>query len=229
MTRLGMVLDVLNTNSSGGSLIAGICKTAVEVVEVDGAGMTVLTQTQSGVVCTHGQFAEVGEDLQFTLGEGPCRDAIRSETLVEALSLSSDTKWPFFSPPLAAMGVKSVASFPVRIGGARVGALTVYRTQSEALSIDQASNGYVLAQISAHVISAAQAKMGEEQLIQEMESGFGRMEPVHQATGLIMGKLRLSAEDALARLRSAAYATDRSIVDLARDFVTGLVELPDEA
>lgn len=227
MSRLGIILTALNANSVEGSVIAGICKTAVNVIEVDGAGMTVISQTQSGVVCTHGPFAELGEDLQFTLGEGPCREAMTSEVLIEALSLSSNPRWPFFSAQMAGAGVKSVASFPVRIGGARIGALTVYRSESDALSLEQASNGYVLAQISAHVISAAQAKMGKGRFIAEMEAGFGRMEPVHQATGLLMGKLGLNAGDALARLRSAAYAADRSIIDLALDLVSGLVELPE--
>jgi len=42
---------------------------------------------------------------------------------------------------------------------------------------------------------------------------------VHQATGMILVQLGISAEDAFARLRAYAYAHDRRLSDVARDVV----------
>jgi AmiR/NasT family two-component response regulator len=42
---------------------------------------------------------------------------------------------------------------------------------------------------------------------------------VHQATGLVLAQLGVSAEAAFARLRAYAYAEDRRLDDVARDVV----------
>jgi AmiR/NasT family two-component response regulator len=51
------------------------------------------------------------------------------------------------------------------------------------------------------------------------------MEPVHQATGMVMAQLGIGAEDALARLRGAAFGSGRTLLDMAIHIVVGRVEL----
>ena len=58
---------------------------AVETLGTNGAGLTLLTKTNRGPICSHGEFASVGEDLQLSLGEGPCRDAFETRELVESI------------------------------------------------------------------------------------------------------------------------------------------------
>lgn len=226
MSRLGRVISLLSAHSVEGSLVSGVCATAGELLQVDGAGLALLAN--SSTICTHGGMAEVGEELQFTLGEGPCRDAMAGNVLVESDRIATDPRWPVFASGMAGTEAVSVAAFPVRVGGARVGALTVYRKVSGRLSADQAADGYVLAQVAAHVILAAQASVGGQGFLGEMEAGFVRMEAVHQATGMIMGQLGVGAEDALVRLRSTAFATGRPVIDFARDVIEGRAVLSDD-
>ena len=229
MSRLGRVITALSANRVNGSLVGGVCSTAIDLLEADGAGLALLTDASSSTICAEGLMAEIGEELQFALGEGPCRDAIAADVLVESDRLPTDPRWPMFASGMAGTDVLSVASFPVRIGGARVGALTAYRKVPERLSADQAANGYVLAQVAAHVILAAQSNIGDEGIITEMEAGFVRMEPVHQATGMIMGQLGVGPDQALARLRGAAFAAGIPIIAFAREVVAGRTVLSDNS
>lgn len=229
MSRLGRIITALSAHSVNGSLVSGICSTAIDLLEADGAGLAMVRNGSQSTICAEGPMAEIGEELQFTLGEGPCQDAMAADVLVESDRLPTDPRWPMFASGMAGTDVLSVASFPVRLGGARVGALTTYRKQSVRLSADQAANGYVLAQVATHVILAAQAGIGADGLIAEMEAGFVRMEPVHQATGMIMGQLGVGPDQALARLRSGAFAAGVPIIDFARDVVAGRTVLSDDS
>jgi len=230
MSRLGRIMGMLRANQAGGTLLASVCMTAVEAVGTDGAGLTLFTKRHRGPICAHGASASLGEDLQLSLGEGPCRDAFGLRELVEVTDLSSSEgeRWPIFSLAMIEAGVTSLASFPLRIGGARFGALTTYRSAYGELSFEQVADGYVVAQIAAHLIVAGQAQIGEDSVIPEIEAGFVRMEPVHQATGMIMAQLGIGAEDALARLRGAAFGADRTLLDMAIHIVVGRVVLPED-
>lgn len=170
----------------------------------------------------------MGDDLQISLGEGPCFDAYEGGELIEVIDLASHEgdRWPIFSERLADAGAGSLASFPLRIGGARFGALTLYRSAYGELSSDQVADSYVIAQLAAHLIVAKQARIEGDHILSDFQTGFARMEPVHQATGMIMAQLSVGAEDALARLRGAAYAGQRSALEMAMDIVAGKVVLP---
>lgn len=228
MSRLGRILPLLLANQGEGTLLGAVCLTAVAALEVDGAGLSLLTGDHRGSVCAHGGFASLGEDFQFSLGEGPCLDAFDTIELIEVADLASHEgmRWPMFSQGMTDAGVGSLASFPLRIGGARFGALTLYRSAIGALSADQIADSYVIAQLAAHLIVAEQARIEGDLVVSDLETGFARMEPIHQATGMLMAQLSIGAEDALARLRGAAYTAQRSALDLAKDIVAGAVMLP---
>jgi hypothetical protein len=52
---------------------------------------------------------------------------------------------------------------------------------------------------------------------------------VHQATGMILAQLGISAEAAFVRLRAYAYAHDRRLGDVAGDVVQRRLRLPPDA
>lgn len=228
VSRLGRILPILLGSRGDGSLTGAVCLTAVTAIGVDGAGLLLLTSDNRSPVCAHGALASRGEDLQQSLGEGPSVEAFEAGELVEVTDLASaaGTRWLIFSEQMADAGAGSLASFPLRIGGARFGALTLYRSVRGELSADQVADGYVLAQLSAHLLVGDQSRTGGDVVISDIEAGFARMAQIHQATGIIMAQLSIGAEDALARLRGAAYVAQRSVRDLAKDIVAGTVVLP---
>ena len=228
MSRLGRIVPILLANRGEGSLVSAVCLTAVTAIGVDGAGISLLSGEHRGPVCAQGAFASLGEELQLSLGEGPCLDAFEAIELIEVTDLTSHqgTRWPIFSEQMSDAGAGSLASFPLRIGGARFGAITLYRSEYGALSTDQVADSYVIAQMTAHLLVAEQARIGGDLVISDIETGFARMEPIHQATGMIMAQLSVGPEDALARLRGAAYAAQRTAMEMAMDIVAGKIALP---
>ena len=50
---------------------------------------------------------------------------------------------------------------------------------------------------------------------------YGAWDQLHQATGMVMSTLNLSALDALDTLRARSFANGQLLTDLASDIVTG--------
>ncbi len=48
---------------------------------------------------------------------------------------------------------------------------------------------------------------------------------VYQAQGMVLHQLSVSLEDALARLRAHAFASDRTLIEVSRDVVARRLDL----
>ena len=77
---------------------ARLCSACVDVLDVTGAGITIMGGGQAGPVCVSNPRMAALEDLQYTIGEGPCQDAFRSNMFVHAprLDVSASARWPSF-------------------------------------------------------------------------------------------------------------------------------------
>jgi len=81
-----------------------------------GAGLSMVRSghQREPVFATDSRSEELGE-LQFTLGEGPCVDAMNAgeAVLVDDMTLAeSELHWPAFAPAAAALGVRGMFSIP---------------------------------------------------------------------------------------------------------------------
>ena len=92
-----------------------------------------------GVLCSSDSTSGAVEDLQFTLGEGPCVDACRSGLPVFEPDLAAPgvSRWPAFTPPAMLAGVRAIFGFPLQVGSVRLGALDLYNDQPGDLRPEQ--------------------------------------------------------------------------------------------
>src|SRR3989442_8291371 len=89
--------------------IAHVCAAAVAAVGVDGAGVTVIAgPTARETVCATDGIAAELEELQLTLGEGPCMDTFSRGGPALAVDLSGPeflARWPGFTAAAITSGV----------------------------------------------------------------------------------------------------------------------------
>ena len=118
---------------------ARLCSACVDVLDVTGAGITIMGGGQAGPVCVSNPRMAALEDLQYTIGEGPCQDAFRSNTFVHAprLDVSASARWPSFVDLAHATGVGAVFAYPLSAKGAKIGVLTLYQDDEGELSAMQ--------------------------------------------------------------------------------------------
>jgi len=163
----------------------------------------------------------VVEELQFTLGEGPCIDTFTSGTpvLEPHLRDPDEVRWHEFSGPALAAGVEAIFGFPLVVGGVRLGALDLYVDHPWELTDEQYADAVAMADVVANAILALQSRAQPGSLAVELETGVQLRSVVHQASGMVAVQLDIPVADALARLRAHAYSEDASIDDVARAVV----------
>src|SRR6202034_4375082 len=182
--RLERILTALSSGDPRSS--RRLCEVGADVIAVSGAGVMLMSgDLPHGSVCTTDAVSSLIEELQYTLGEGPCVDAFRQERPILEPDLIHPTtpRWFGFAPPAIEAGAQAVFGFPLQVGAIRLGALNLYRDRPGRLTDEQHADGLVLGDIAASAILVLQANAPPGQLAAELEAGSDFQFVVHQASG----------------------------------------------
>lgn len=211
-----------------------MCREALVAVDVDGAGLSMMTSAgHRGTVCATDEVARQVEDLQFTLGEGPCFDAFTGgepmfiEEIKDSLAAEGG-RWPIFSKAVAAVGVEALFAFPLLIGAIPLGALDLYRRRPGPLTQVQLRAAWRVADAAAEALLDVRSGRAMDLPADTAPTGASYRLEVHQATGMVSVQLGVSMEEAFLRLRAYAYARDLHIDDVARTVVSSGLRLSPE-
>jgi hypothetical protein len=173
-------------------------------------------------LCASDERTATLEDLQFTTGLGPTVEGCRSDGPVafdDLRSLGAQQRWPTFAEPAAALGVHSGVAYPLRVGAARLGVLTLYFEWTMSGDGVARANGLAMAETVTQTILAIQAGAPVNELADGLAAAGADRAEVHQASGIIAVQLGIGIAEALVRLRSHAYGTGRAVGDVAADVI----------
>jgi hypothetical protein len=205
-----------------------LCGAAVRALPASGAGLSVMTDGGvRGVAAASDEASERIDELQFTLGEGPCMDAFASRRPVLEADLDDGgmTRWPLYSPAAYDEGVRAAFAFPLQIGAARLGVLDIYRQTSGSLSADELAQALTFADVATTMLLDAQKEAQPGAADHGLDEALAYRFELHQAQGMVMVQLGVSLAAALARLRAYAYANERALSEVARDVVARTLQL----
>jgi hypothetical protein len=195
------------SSEPGVSLPDALCATCVDVLEVDGAGLAVggVTGTLTGIGTSPGVMAAL-EEIERTLGEGPCVDAYNTgEAIAEPdLENTVPARWVGFTEPALQAGARAVFGYPLRIGSSRLGALNLCAVEPGLLTMNQHQDALTLADVATRTILLVDPPSPDGRS-GDVDIGANQIE-IHQATGMISVQLRVPVSHALARLRAHAFA-----------------------
>lgn len=200
-----------------------LCRACVELLHLDGASISLIREGASqGTFGSSNELSRRLDEYQFTYGEGPCLDAVSTGLPVLAPDLEDahEHRWPAFTAATVSHGVLAVFALPVVIASTPVGALDLFHHQPGALSADRMNGSRLAAQLASVPLLALMRldfELGDEAIRAEPWDQLASLErvEVHQATGMIMGALDVSAPEALVRLRAYAYAQGMTASEVA--------------
>jgi hypothetical protein len=220
--RLLRILTKLSARGAEGTDIERVCTVAVDVTAATGAAVMLLTGDLPQVSFhTADSLSRRIEDLQFMLGEGPSLDVHRrGGVILEPDVAASDlSRWPVFAHPALEAGLRAMFCFPVRVGAARLGALSLYRDAPGTLDDEQYADALVLADVAARTLLLLQSEAPPGTLAVELEAEGDFHLVVHQAAGMVSMQLGINITDALLRIRAHAFGNGVLVADVARDVV----------
>lgn len=207
-----------------------LCRAAGRDLPAKGVGVSFMSESGDLLtVAASSRTSVLLEELQFTLGEGPCLTAFasRSPVLVPDLSETATASWPRYVHEARHHGIRAVFAFPLVVGVARLGALDVYRGETGSLSTWALSRAMTYADVAMQTMLEAQSGEGDVNPLL-MDATDTRLE-VYQAQGMVMIQLGVSPDDALARMRAHAFAENMGLSDVADDILARrLVLEPDD-
>jgi hypothetical protein len=194
---------------------------------VSGVGVALMTAAgPSGVIlaATDSRARQL-EELQFTLGEGPCVEASSGgrPVLEPDVATAGSPRWPRFGAAVLDAGVHAVFAFPLRVGAIHVGVLDLYRDAPGPLAGPDLVEALAFAESATVVILHLQDHDEHAALAGPIDSNA----EVHQATGMITIQLGISLTEALLRLRAHAYASGRTMSSIAADVVSRRMHFDD--
>jgi hypothetical protein len=180
-----------------------------------------------GSLCSSDPVSQLIEDLQYTLGEGPCVDAYQLDRVITEPDLAEPEvrRWVAFTPPALQAGARAVFGFPLRVGAVRLGAMNLYRDKPSPLTDDQHADALVIADVAARWVLEAQAGAPPDTVAAALEVGAEFHFVVHNAAGMVSVQQGISVAEALIRLRAYAFSTDRLLADVAQDVVARRLRL----
>jgi hypothetical protein len=220
----GAAMEALDRSGSP----AGFCRPFLDLFPVSGAAVsTVGNLLGSETLSASDALAARLDELQFDLGEGPCWDALRSgRPVLEPDVRRAPPRWPAFATASRDDGVRSIFAFPLAVGPLRIGAVDLYSLQPVELNRMQVRQADAMAGVvGRHVLRQALNDLGRDTA--DTGNAYSRR-IVHQATGMVLAQLHLSPDDARLVIQGHAFATDRSMMDVAQDVIDGRIRFSNQ-
>jgi GAF domain len=242
MAELGTVTRALLAGGDDGvdehAVAKRICQACVAGLDVDGAVISVLTATVSReTLWATDPTAELLEDLQFTLNEGACMQAATTGTPVLVADLHHSRiaqRWPIFAAAVAEQtDVRALFAFPLQWATVNVGVLDLYRKTPGGLSTAQCRDAISASETAALMLLGVRTDPGHRDADGEsggswLDHSYSSRAEIHQATGMVLTQLGVSAQQALARMRGYAFVEQRLLIDVARDVVSRRLQFTED-
>ena len=229
--RAAEILSGVTATGEGGELPQRLVTACARALPVSGVGMVLMTEDgPAGTVAVTDGAAATLEDLQFTLGEGPCVDSSRTgrPVLQPDLLATGPSRWPGFAAGALEAGVRAVFAFPLRMGAIRLGVLDLYRDRAGVLSDAELAEALSFADAATTVLLQLQSldpdgdgPLGAVPVLEDRAE-------VHQATGMISVQAGVPLGQALALLQARAFAAGRPISALAKDVLMGVARFSND-
>ncbi|WP_393080138.1 GAF and ANTAR domain-containing protein [Streptomyces sp. LN704] len=218
--------------------VVDVCAAAVAALPVGGAGLSAMSRSAgSHPLCSTDDVSEQLEELQLTLGEGPCVDAFVQGSAVltpDLFAAEVQDRWAVFADAALEAGARAVFAFPLRTGATSPGVLDLYSQVPQRLDTEELADALAFADAATLVLLGSRPD-GEADLarggpVDGRFAGLGAYRAeIDQATGMLTGQLGVSAEEAFVRLRAYAYARRRRLAAVAADVVAHRLTFPPDA
>lgn len=182
------------------------------------AGFTVNERGRLSTRAGSDDVVRRANQLQQQLSEGPCFDVDRDQDTLVSPHLAQEPRWPLWAFHVRdELGVDSMISVLVYAGEQSFGAISLYADRGVRFDADDVAIAQNLAvQVAVHMTSSRE--------IDQLGRALHSRTIIGQATGLVMGRFGIDADQAFDYLRRLSSHTNRKVLEICCEIVrTGSV------
>jgi hypothetical protein len=223
-TRADPAVDLLPT---------ALATAYADVLAVDGAGLSVFSEPVRVPLGASSSDAATAERLQFTVGEGPCIQALHDQTEIRVSDDDMRRRWPvFYDELILRTPYRSVASLPLRISPGLEGAIDLYfQDPLAAFTVDlnaaTRAAGYVAETLRATSAPTVPSVRTADVLVPAWLHSPAAAQRLRTwiATGVVIAQTGLTGPDALTRIRAYAYSEQQDLTDVTDAIIAGTLTI----
>jgi transcriptional regulator with GAF, ATPase, and Fis domain len=189
--------------------------------EIDHAGVSVAHK--DGTVETKaatGDLVNQLDQLQYSLGEGPCLHAIEAEPVVVVERAWEETRWPRFMSGAREMGLRSQMGVRLYVDECTRGGLNLYSTSSDTIDSETTH----LAELFG---SHAALAMGRAWVAENMNAALSSRTTIGIALGILIERYGLDQDGAFRYLTRVSSSSETKLREVAAQVVAEATQRKD--
>lgn len=163
-------------------------------------------------VAATAQFVVDLDELQYTLEEGPCLDAMRGEPMVPVPNAQHDQRWPRYMPQAAQRGLRAQLGVRLFDHQGRLAGLNLYSLVNDTID-DEASH------IADLFATHAALALGHARDLESLNAALETRKTIGQAIGILMERFRIDEDRAFQFLVRSSQDTNIQVRELAAKLV----------
>jgi hypothetical protein len=199
------------------SVYQSVADAAVRLVPgCDHACVTLLTGGRFRTTAATDDVARRIDELERELNDGPCVDAIIEEAYQHDPDLCDGSQWPELARRvILETPVRGMIGYRIVLNKRKVGALNIFSDTPNAMTVEAADAGAILAAFASVALIAAE----EHRQAEELKRGLESNREIGKAMGLLMASHHINSDEAFDVLRRASSQLNRKLVDIAGELV----------
>jgi GAF domain-containing protein len=177
------------------------------------AGVTVNRGGECSTLASSSEGVTYVNMLQNELSQGPCHPADRDEEVLVCRDLARDERWPQWGTRLQEeLGLGSLISLLIYTARGSYGTLSLYGSGVDAFTADDLATARALA---GHLA----VSMAANKEIEGLSLALASRTVIGQAEGILIERLGVDPDQALAYLKRVSSHTNTKLVDVAMELV----------
>jgi GAF domain-containing protein len=190
---------------------------------VDGAGLMLIDPDQFlRNVAVSDERVDHLEELQIEHRQGPCVDAFEGKTLIDAVDLADEDRWPLFCPAAVSRGLRAVLASPIPYNQHAIGVVVVFSVSVRPWSPEGELALACFTDLAALTIANTMQSHERGQLAEQLQRALDARVVIEQAKGVLAARDGLSEREAFERMRQQARRERRRVIDVAADVMAAV-------
>lgn len=217
------IADLLLTHETVDEAVSALAQALKEAIPGTlGAGVSLMDMRgrRTSTASTDPDILQA-DQLQYDLRQGPCLTAWAQQTTVIVEDCRTDRRWPAFSRAIADLPVRSVISTPLSTPDGAIGALKVYSPIPGGFDSRAVRLIELQSRPAALMLANAQARDTAQRLSDGLIGALGARDAIGTATGIVMERLHINRDQALATLIGASRRHGQPLHQLSLDIIGG--------
>lgn len=218
--------DLILDNNDVGEFLAGLVTLAATKLSRAGTGVscgiTVTRRKRPTNLASSEPAARTMDELQNSLGEGPCLTALTEQRTVLAPDLDDEQRWPRFVQSAAGHGVRSILGVPFSPEGETQAVLNLCATRPNAFSYEDINTAEAFAAQASRAFRLALRIAQLNDTNQDLSAALAHRTTIDMALGVVMAQNRCSHDAAFTILKRAASTRNVKLRHFAASIVASV-------